>query len=182
MTTTAEVLALARGIVQDAAGKLAAEHAALPLSIFGTPVPRHYTIQSIREALVALDDQLAALGAPATAARALRRQAFTNVRRARCYRCGQPAGFEWSTCAIGERHLALCTRCDVGLNRVALAYVLGFDAAAAFVSRYEGKLLHGGASNPASERLCRGRGKGQTPIPTGRVRGAARARGRQKQA
>lgn len=182
MTNAAEVLALARGIVQDAAGKLAAEQAALPLSIFGTPVPRHYTIQSIREALVALDAQLAALGAPATAARVLRRQAFTNVRRARCYRCGQPAGFEWSTCAIGERHLALCTRCDVGLNRVALAYVLGFDAAAAFVSRYERKLLNGRAADPASERLCRGRRKGQAPIPVGRRRGARRAPHRQKQA
>lgn len=54
-------ISVARGLVDELAAELLAEQEALPLSIFGTPVPRHYTIGAIRDVLATLDNRLADL-------------------------------------------------------------------------------------------------------------------------
>ena len=53
-----------------------------------------------------------------------------------CVRCGQPARYQWSACAADNRWMALCPPCDVGLNRVALTYVLGEAKAEPLVAAY----------------------------------------------
>lgn len=62
---------------------------------------------------------------------------YKDVTRARCSRCGAKAEAQWSTCAIGNRYVALCRACDVDLNRIALRFVIGPEKADRFVDRYE---------------------------------------------
>ena len=68
----------------------------------------------------------------------MRRQPYTDrgISRVPCCRCGEPSTQQWSACAIGNKWMALCNDCDVGLNRVALTYVLGSDRAKPLVERY----------------------------------------------
>lgn len=175
-------LSTARGLVHALAAELLAEQQALPLGIFGTPVPRHYTIATIRDTLATLDNRLADLEAPGRAAPPqLRRGRFVSVAHSRCYRCGNQAVHEWSTCAVGDRWLALCDGCDVMLNRLALGFVIGPERAAAFVDRYE-RTLRERATDPAERQLQSQRRCGVSSVPARRQRTKARARRRQKQA
>jgi hypothetical protein len=40
--------------------------------------------------------------------------------------------------------MALCTKCDVGLNRVALEYVMGAEKADPYMEKYEARILETG--------------------------------------
>lgn len=62
------------------------------------------------------------------------------IRRCKCARCGEQASQSWTACAIDNWHMPLCTRCDVGLNRVALEYVIGKRRAKPLLSRYAEKM------------------------------------------
>lgn len=173
---------MARGLVHALAAELLAEQQALALGIFGTPVPRHYTINTIRDTLATLDNRLADLEAPRHGlVPRLRRGPFVSVAHARCYRCGGQAVHEWSTCAVGDRWLALCDGCDVLLNRLALGFVIGPERAAAFVDRYE-RALRERAKDQINRRVQSQRRRGVARVSVGRQRAKARARRRQKQA
>lgn len=175
-------LSTARSLVHALAAELLAEQHALPLGIFGTPVPRHYTINTIRDTLATLDNRLADIEAPRhNLAPRLRRGPFVSVAHSRCYRCGGQAVHEWSTCAVGDRWLALCDGCDVLLNRLALGFVIGPERAAAFVDRYE-RQLRERATDPAERQLQSQRRCGVASVPARRQRAKARGRRRQKKA
>lgn len=175
-------LSTARGLVHALAAELLAEQQALPLGVFGTPPPRHYTISDIRDALVVLDSRLADIEAPRRAAAPkLRRGPFVSVAHSRCYRCGNPAVYEWSTCAVGDHWLALCSGCDVLLNRLALGFVIGHERADAFVNRYE-RVRDERQKDQTNWRVQDQGRRGVSSVPAGRQRPKARARGRQKQA
>lgn len=181
-TATAETLALARNLVHDKAATLLREQAGLPNSIFGTPIPRHYEIAAIRNVLADVDQGLAYLEEPRPATvRRLRASRFRAVHRAPCYRCGQRAACEWSTCAIGSHYVALCRACDVSLNRLALGFVLGFRAADAFMARYE-RNTDDRPQDPTSEGVRNQRRRGLEAVGVGRVGCQARARCRKVKA
>lgn len=71
----------------------------------------------------------------------MRRKPYTarGIKRCRCLRCGLPAVHQWSACAVGNRFMPLCLSCDVGLNKVALSYVLGRELAKPLIERYARK-------------------------------------------
>lgn len=178
--TTETVLTVVRGYLADLDASLAAEARRLPLSIFNTPVPRHYEIQRLREQLRTLDVAYAALGGPVPPGHLfLRQRPFRDVSRAKCARCGAPGIAEWTTCALGVRRLALCVVCDIGLNRVALGYVFGFERAAAFVARYEGQLNEWAQDHIGRRVQDQGR-EGDAPASPGRQRKKARSRERRQ--
>ena len=171
----------ARGLVHALAAGLLEEQRALPLGIFGTHIPRHYEIDTICQVLAALDNAMSGLVAPRSGPRVRRARPFVNVQHASCYRCGQPAAFEWSTCAVGKRYLALCSGCDTLLNRLALGFVIGPDAARTFVDQYE-RAMRERAANQADRKFQDQGRRGVASVPAGRKRTEARSRRREKQA
>lgn len=40
-----------------------------------------------------------------------------------CFRCGDPAGYQWQVCADGNTWRPLCVDCDIALNRVVLEWM-----------------------------------------------------------
>ena len=71
----------------------------------------------------------------------MRRKPYTaaGIRRCKCMRCGDAAVHQWSACAVGNKNMPLCLKCDIKLNRVALNFVLGTAKAKPFMDRYERK-------------------------------------------
>lgn len=61
------------------------------------------------------------------------------VRRLPCFRCGEPARFQWSICADGNLHRPICVRCDVALNTLVLVWANDPDAEAKALA-YEQKV------------------------------------------
>ena len=53
--------------------------------------------------------------------------------------CGAPAFHQWSACAVNNKHMPLCWKCDIKLNSVALSFVLGKAKAKPFIDRYARK-------------------------------------------
>ena len=180
-TNESDGLSTARGLVHALAAELRAEQQALPLGIFGTPIPRHYEINTICQVLAALDNQMSGLVAPRCGPQVRRARPFVKVQRARCCRCGNAAAFEWSTCAIGRRYLALCSGCDTLLNRLALGFVIGPDAARTFVDQYERAMRERAANQADGKFQDQGR-RGVASLPARRKRTEARSRRREKQA
>lgn len=68
----------------------------------------------------------------------MRRKPYTDrgIARVPCARCGNPSKFQWSCCAVNNKWMPLCLDCDIGLNRVALNYVIGKEKAKPFVQKY----------------------------------------------
>lgn len=54
-----------------------------------------------------------------------RRRPYTasGIQRVPCSRCGRPSAHQWQACANGRRFTALCLRCDVALNVLALRFM-----------------------------------------------------------
>lgn len=71
----------------------------------------------------------------------MRRKPYTarGIKRCKCMRCGAPAVHQWSACAVNNKHMPLCWRCDIKLNSVALSFVLGKQRAKPFIDRYARK-------------------------------------------
>lgn len=69
----------------------------------------------------------------------LRAREYTDrgLARCKCLRCGKPATDQWSACAVGNKWMPLCTDCDIGLNRVALEYIMGPRKARLYLDIYE---------------------------------------------
>jgi hypothetical protein len=44
------------------------------------------------------------------------------ISRVPCTRCGKPSEHQWNACADGQ-YRGVCTKCDIGLNKVALRYM-----------------------------------------------------------
>lgn len=44
------------------------------------------------------------------------------IKRAACARCDSPASSQWQVCADRRRYRALCTSCDIDLNRLVLTW------------------------------------------------------------
>lgn len=53
-----------------------------------------------------------------------RRTPYTErgIRRVPCARCGLPSVHQWSTCANGNRWVAVCEACDLALNAIGLRF------------------------------------------------------------
>lgn len=54
----------------------------------------------------------------------------TGVRRLPCFRCGDPAEYQWQICSDSNLYRPLCAVCDVALNALVLAFVRHPDGAA----------------------------------------------------
>lgn len=70
-----------------------------------------------------------------------RRKALTEIgiRRVKCDRCGGRPGFShWQVCADGRAFRVLCKDCDIGLNRLVLAWI-GDPGIEAKMAGYESK-------------------------------------------
>lgn len=54
----------------------------------------------------------------------MRRQPYTarGIRRIPCLRCKAPSAFQWNICSLPGFH-AICTACDIALNRTVLAFM-----------------------------------------------------------
>jgi hypothetical protein len=67
-----------------------------------------------------------------------RRKPYTarGIARLKCTRCGAPGVHQWNCCANGNRFTALCTECDIGLNRMAMEF-MRMPNAEALMERYE---------------------------------------------
>ncbi len=54
-----------------------------------------------------------------------RRKPYTEsgIRRVPCSHCGKPSETQWQVCANGNRYQGLCEKCDVKLNKIALAFM-----------------------------------------------------------
>lgn len=72
----------------------------------------------------------------------MRREPYTaiGIKRIPCSRCGsKPSHASWNICAdkVGGKvqYRALCVECDIGMNRLAMAFVFG-DTRDADVERY----------------------------------------------
>ena len=50
---------------------------------------------------------------------------MTELKRAKCVRCGEPAEAQWSVCADHNHYRPLCLACDVELNELVLRFLLG---------------------------------------------------------
>ena len=46
---------------------------------------------------------------------------------------------QWSACAVNNKHMPLCWKCDIKLNSVALSFVLGKAKAKPLIERYARK-------------------------------------------
>lgn len=44
------------------------------------------------------------------------------IRRKPCYRCGNPARFQWEICADGNAYRPCCAECDAALNALVLRW------------------------------------------------------------
>lgn len=44
------------------------------------------------------------------------------MKRMKC-QCGKPAVHQWSSCANGNRHVAVCLDCDWAINEMLLAFL-----------------------------------------------------------
>lgn len=71
-----------------------------------------------------------------------RRRPYTErgIRRLPCFRCGEPARFQWSICADGNRQRPLCAGCDVELNAMVLRWA-GDPDAEAKIAAYRARVL-----------------------------------------
>lgn len=45
------------------------------------------------------------------------------IGRVPCARCGEPAAYQWSVCALGNGWVPVCRDCDVGLNALILVWL-----------------------------------------------------------
>ena len=61
----------------------------------------------------------------------------TGIKRLRCVRCGDRADSQWQVCADSNNYRAICTACDVALNRMVLDW-MGHPQAQALGDVYEG--------------------------------------------
>jgi hypothetical protein len=61
--------------------------------------------------------------------------------RQRCARCGEPARFQWSACANGNRWVPVCAQCDVELNAWVLGQFFALPNAAALMAEYRERVL-----------------------------------------
>lgn len=55
-----------------------------------------------------------------------RKQPYTErgIKRVCCARCRKrPAVYQWDACAIDNRHVPVCERCDVALNALVLRWL-----------------------------------------------------------
>ncbi len=77
-------------------------------------------------------------GSPAAHRRHGRRAPYTalGIRRVPCYRCGQPAQYQWQVCADDRLFRPLCLDCDIDLNRVVLRWMKDPEAESK-LARYE---------------------------------------------
>jgi transcription elongation factor Elf1 len=55
----------------------------------------------------------------------MRRKPYTTsgIKRAKCFRCGEPASQQWQVCADGNIFRAVCDACDIKLNEVVLKFM-----------------------------------------------------------
>lgn len=44
------------------------------------------------------------------------------IKRVPCIKCGKPSKYQWSICSNNNRSLAICTDCDIELNRIFLDF------------------------------------------------------------
>ena len=68
------------------------------------------------------------------------------ISRVPCLRCGKPSRYQWQACSLGNRWIAVCPECDVGLNSAALRYagVPGWKEIIANYAKSKGVQLIGG--------------------------------------
>ena len=54
-----------------------------------------------------------------------RRKPYTDrgISRVPCSRCGKPSVFQWNACANGHLYVAICTECDIALNKLVLEFM-----------------------------------------------------------
>lgn len=70
----------------------------------------------------------------------MRRKPYTErgIRRVPCVKCGAPARHEWRICSTNA-YSAVCTTCDVELNRMVATWAFGPDRAASIIETYQFK-------------------------------------------
>lgn len=70
-----------------------------------------------------------------------RREPYTDagIRRLPCFRCGEPARFQWNACSDLNRWRPLCTSCDVALNAMVLRW-MGHPDAESLIAAYAEKV------------------------------------------
>lgn len=70
-----------------------------------------------------------------------RKRAYTvaGIRRLPCFRCGALSSYStWQVCANDRRHVPICVRCDLAMNRMALKFMrIGKESIARMMKRYE---------------------------------------------
>ncbi|HEX2239269.1 MAG TPA: hypothetical protein VHJ19_13300 [Gammaproteobacteria bacterium] len=76
-----------------------------------------------------------------------RRKPYTDrgIRRLPCFRCGQPARYQWQICSDNNLWRPLCALCDVELNEMVLHF-MGHPHAERLNALYFKKVL--GTINP----------------------------------
>jgi hypothetical protein len=55
----------------------------------------------------------------------MRRKPYTEagIRRMPCFRCGQPAEYQWQVCADNNVYRPICAECDIALNTLVLMFM-----------------------------------------------------------
>ena len=75
-----------------------------------------------------------------------RRRPYTErgIKRVPCARCGRPALHQWDACAIDNRHVPVCERCDIAPNALVLRW-LGVAKATRrkLIERYKKRMARG---------------------------------------
>lgn len=72
-----------------------------------------------------------------------RRKPYTaiGIRRLPCFRCGEPARFQWNVCADGNLFRPLCAACDIALNELVLRWMDHPDLDR-LLAAYEERVIH----------------------------------------
>lgn len=62
------------------------------------------------------------------------------ITRVPCAGCGKPSQQQFQICALGRRHVAVCSECDIGINRVVLEF-LGVRGGEEIMGRYTRRMI-----------------------------------------
>lgn len=75
----------------------------------------------------------------------MRKKPYTaiGVTRVPCsfHGCKKTSVHQWQCCALGNYFMGLCSEHDIGLNNVAVTYLMGANRAMPLIRRYRKKLL-----------------------------------------